>query len=152
MKTYSAKAGDIQRGWLLVDAEGQTLGRLASALAHRLRGKHKPTYTPHMDCGDHIVVINAEKVALTGDKETQKTYYRHSGWPGGLRETTAAAVRQKQPQRLLEHAVRGMLPKGPLGRAMFRKLKVYAGSQHPHGAQQPVVFTPPKQKAAAAAQ
>lgn len=124
--------------WLLYDAGGAILGRLASAVAHRLRGKHKPTYTPHMDNGDYIVIINAEKVKLTGNKENDKIYRRHSGYPGGLQEKTARTVRASHPERLLILAVRGMLPKGPLGRKMLSKLKVYAGDKHPHTAQQPV--------------
>ncbi len=125
--------------WLLYDAGGLVLGRLASAIAHRLRGKHKPTYTPHMDNGDYVIVINAEKVKLTGNKENDKIYYRHSGYPGGLREKNASTLRQDKPEQLLFLAVRGMLPKGPLGRQMLSKLKVYAGSEHPHEAQQPKI-------------
>ena len=138
MKTYSAKPGDIQRKWFLVDAEGVVLGRLASIVATRLRGKHKPMYTPHMDCGDHIVIINAEKVQMTGNKHTDKTYYRHTGYPGGIRSTTAGKIlKGKHPERVVEKAVQRMIPKGPLGRQVLRKLKVYAGSEHPHEAQQP---------------
>ena len=138
MKTYSAKPGDIQRKWFLVDAEGVVLGRLASIVATRLRGKHKPMYTPHMDCGDHIVIINAEKVQMTGNKHTDKTYYRHTGYPGGIRSTTAGKILTgKHPERVVEKAVQRMIPKGPLGRQVLRKLKVYAGSEHPHEAQQP---------------
>lgn len=137
MKTHSVKAGEIRRAWHLVDADGQILGRLAAAVAHRLRGKHKPSFSPHLDVGDFVVVVNAAKVRVTGGKETDKLYRRHSGYPGGLRERTFREVRAKDPRRPLEAAVRGMLPKGPLGRAMFRKLKVYGGSSHPHGAQRP---------------
>ena len=137
MKTYSAKPSEVERRWWLIDASDAVLGRLAVIAAMRLRGKHKPTYTPHIDCGDHVVVVNAEKVALTGRKLETKMYRRHSGYPGGLREIPAGEVLKKQPVRLVESAVRGMLPKGPLGRQMVRKLKVYAGSTHPHEAQQP---------------
>lgn len=148
-KTYSLKAGDIRHEWLLYDADQAVLGRLASAIAHRLRGKHKPTFTPHLDNGDYIVVINAGKIAVSGKKEANKLYRRHSGYPGGLRETTLAKVRQSHPERILITAVRGMLPKGALGHQMLRKLKVYAGSSHPHAAQTPApqdmsafLFTP----------
>jgi len=137
MKTYVPKQAEISRDWWLVDAAGLTLGRLATEVALRLRGKHKPTFTPNLDTGDHIIVVNAEKVALTGRKLETKMYRRHSGYPGGLREIPAAVVLEKQPIRVVESAVRGMLPKGPLGRQMARKLKVYAGSEHPHEAQQP---------------
>jgi large subunit ribosomal protein L13 len=137
MKTYVPKQAAISRDWWLVDAEGLTLGRLATEVARRLRGKHKPTFTPFLDTGDHIIVVNAEKVALTGRKLETKMYRRHSGYPGGLREISAGEVLEKQPVRVVESAVRGMLPKGPLGRQMVRKLKVYAGSTHPHEAQQP---------------
>jgi large subunit ribosomal protein L13 len=137
MKTYVPKLAEISRDWWLVDAQGLTLGRLATEVARRLRGKHKPTFTPFLDMGDHIIVVNAEKVALTGRKLETKMYRRHSGYPGGLREIPAGEVLKKQPVRLVESAVRGMLPKGPLGRQMVRKLKVYAGSTHPHEAQQP---------------
>ena len=135
--TPAVKGGDIRRAWLLYDADGAVLGRLAAAVAHRLRGKHKPNFTPHLDTGDFVVVVNAEKVRLTGKKEQQKIYYRHSGYPGGLSERSVKAVRAEHPERLLQSAVRGMLPKGPLGRAMMGKLKVYAGGEHPHTAQQP---------------
>ena len=128
MKTYVPKQAEISRDWWLVDAAGLTLGRLATEVALRLRGKHKPTFTPNLDTGDHIIVVNAEKVALTGRKLETKMYRRHSGYPGGLREIPAAVVLEKQPIRVVESAVRGMLPKGPLGRQMARKLKVYAGS------------------------
>lgn len=137
MKTFSAKPAEVKRDWLLVDASDKTLGRLASEIATRLRGKHKPIYTPHVDTGDYIVVVNAEKVRATGNKELAKTYYRHSGYPGGLKETTLQKMRESRPERVLELAVKGMLPKNALGRAMFKKLKVYAGDDHPHTSQQP---------------
>ena len=137
MKTYSAKTGEVPGDWYLIDADGKTLGRLASEVAMRLRGKHKPEYTPHIDTGDHIVVINAEKVHVTGKKREQKIYYRHSGYPGNLKETTLEDTLNSHPERVIESAVRGMLPKNPLGRAMHRKLRVYAGQEHPHAAQQP---------------
>ena len=141
MKTYSAKPGDIQRKWFLVDAEGVVLGRLASIVATRLRGKHKPMYTPHMDCGDHIVIINADKIQMTGNKHADKTYYRHTGYPGGIRSTTAGKIlKGKYPERVVEKAVQRMIPKGPLGRQVLSKLKVYAGSEHPHEAQQPEIL------------
>ena len=138
MKTYSAKPGDIERKWFVIDAEGVVLGRLASIVAMRLRGKHKPMYTPHIDCGDHIVIINADKVQLTGNKLADKTYYRHTGYPGGIRSPTAGKILDgKHPERVVEKAVQRMIPKGPLGRQVLRKLKVYAGAEHPHEAQQP---------------
>ncbi len=137
MKTYSIKAKDIHHDWYLVDAENKILGRLASQIALRLRGKHKPEFTPHMDTGDAMVVINAEKIAVTGNKEKNKIYYRHTGYPGGIRQQTLEKLRATHPDRILRNAVKGMLPRGPLGRAMLLKLKIYAGSQHPHGAQQP---------------
>lgn len=137
MKTYSAKPETVKRDWFVVDAAGKTLGRLATEIASRLRGKHKPEYTPHVDTGDYIVVINAEKVAVTGNKAADKMYYRHTGYPGGLREANFAKLIQHKPEMIIERAVKGMLPRNPLGRAMFRKLKVYAGTQHPHVAQQP---------------
>jgi large subunit ribosomal protein L13 len=137
MKTISAKPHEVKRDWLVVDATGQVLGRLASQIASRLRGKHKAVYTPHVDTGDYIVVINVEKLRVTGNKAEQKIYYRHSGYPGGLYSTSFAKLQASHPERVLEHAVKGMLPKGPLGSAMFRKLKIYAGSEHPHTAQQP---------------
>ena len=141
MKTYSAKPGDIERKWFVVDAEGVVLGRLASIIAMRLRGKHKPMFTPHMDCGDHIVVINAEKVRLTGNKLADKTYYRHTGYPGGIKSITAGKVLGgKHPERVVEKAVQRMIPKGPLGRQVLTKLKVYAGAEHPHEAQQPEIL------------
>ncbi len=137
MKTFCAKAHEVRRDWFVVDAADKTLGRLASEIARRLRGKHKPEYTPHVDTGDYIVVINADKVAVTGKKETDKTYYHHTGYPGGIKSITLDKQRNKAPERIIETAVRGMLPKNRLGRAMFRKLKVYAGSEHNHTAQQP---------------
>ena len=138
MKTYSAKPADIERKWLLIDADGLVLGRLASLIAMRLRGKHKAMYTPHMDCGDHIVVVNAEKVKLTGDKAAQKTYYWYTGHPGGIKERTAGKILTgKFPERVIEKAVERMIPRGPLGRQVLRKLHVYAGAEHPHSAQQP---------------
>ena len=140
MKTYSAKAETVERDWFLIDADGKTLGRLASEIARRLRGKHKPVYTPHVDTGDYIVVINAEKVRVTGNKARDKMYYRHSGYLGGLKEINFEDLIQKAPELVIETAVKGMLPKNPLGRAMFRKLKVYAGAQHRHQAQQPQIL------------
>lgn len=137
MKTFSAKSHEVIREWLLVDATDKVLGRISTEIARRLRGKHKPVYTPHVDTGDFIVVINAEKMRVTGKKETDKKYYRHSGYPGGIYETTYGKMQDKFPGRALEIAVKGMLPKGPLGYAMIKKLKVYGGSEHPHGAQQP---------------
>jgi len=137
MKTYSAKTEEITRGWFLVDAQGKVLGRLATQIAARLRGKHKPEFTPHVDTGDFIVVVNAAKIRVTGRKAERKTYYRHTGYPGGIRTTNFEDLQAKHPTRALEHAVKGMLPKGPLGYAMFRKLKVYANDKHPHAAQQP---------------
>ena len=137
MKTISAREQDIQRDWYVIDAQGQTLGRLATQVATLLRGKHKPNYTPHVDCGDYVIIVNAEKVHVTGQKMTQKIYYRHSGYPGGLKQVTLRDQLQKFPDRVVEQAVRGMLPKNRLGRRMFKKLKVYAGSDHPHQAQQP---------------
>jgi large subunit ribosomal protein L13 len=136
-KTYTAKPETVKREWLIVDAEGQTLGRLASAIALRLRGKHKAEYTPHVDTGDNIIVINADKVVVTGAKATDKMYYRHTGYPGGIREINFDDLQARKPGRVVELAVKGMLPKNPLGRAMFTKLKVYAGTEHPHAAQQP---------------
>jgi large subunit ribosomal protein L13 len=137
MKTISAKADDVKRDWFLVDADGKTLGRLATEIARRLRGKHKAIYTPHVDTGDYIVVINAEKVRVSGNKASDKMYYRHSGYMGGLKETSFNDMIQRSPERVIEIAVKGMLPRNPLGRAMYRKLKVYAGAQHQHTAQQP---------------
>ena len=137
MKTYSAKPNEIPKNWLLVDAQGQTLGRMAAAIASRLRGKHKAEYTPHVDTGDYVVVINAEKVQVTGKKGTDKIYHSHSGYPGGLKSISFNDLQQKAPEKVIRLAVKGMLPRTPLGRAMMRKLKVYAGSEHPHRAQQP---------------
>lgn len=137
MKTVSAKAEDVKRDWYVVDAEGKALGRLASAIAHRLRGKHKAIYTPHVDTGDYIIVINAEKVQVSGNKAKDKMYYRHSGYMGGLKETNFTDMIARHPERVIELAVKGMLPRTPLGRAMYRKLKVYAGAEHRHAAQQP---------------
>jgi large subunit ribosomal protein L13 len=135
--TYSAKPKDIERKWYLVDAEGQVLGRLATQVATVLRGKHKAIYTPSMDTGDHVIVINASRVAVTGDKANQKVYYHHSGYPGGLKETPYEVMLDRHPEQVIIHAVRGMLPKNRLGRAMLGKLHVYAGSEHPHAAQKP---------------
>ncbi|QTF94036.1 50S ribosomal protein L13 [Halomonas sp. BM-2019] len=137
MKTFTAKPQSVQRDWFVVDATDKTLGRLATEIARRLRGKHKPEFTPHVDTGDYIVVINAEKVKVTGNKAKAKTYYRHTGYPGGLRSMTFDKLIEHAPERIIEGAVKGMLPKGPLGRAMYSKLKVYAGAEHPHVAQQP---------------
>lgn len=137
MKTYVPKQGEIQRRWWLVDADGLTLGRIATVVADRLSGKHKPTYTPFLDTGDHVVVINADKVRLSGRKSKDKLYRRHSGYPGGLKEITAEKLMARHPERLVESAVKGMLPKGPLGRRMASKLKVYASGSHPHEAQEP---------------
>jgi len=137
MKTFSAKPEAVQRDWYLVDATGKTLGRLAAEIATRLRGKHKPEYTPHVDTGDYIVVVNAEKVQVTGKKASDKIYYSHSEFPGGIKEISFEKLIDKAPTRALEIAVKGMLPHNPLGRAMFKKLKVYAGMEHPHSAQQP---------------
>ena len=136
-RTYTPRGAEIERRWYLVDAEGQTLGRLASRITHVLRGKHKPTYTPHQDQGDHVVVINAARIRVTGNKAEKKVYYRHTGYPGGLRTTTYAQMMEKQPERILRLAVKGMLPRTPLGRRMFRKLRVYPGGEHLHGAQNP---------------
>ena len=137
MPTYSPSAKDITREWFVVDAEGQTLGRLATRIATVLRGKHKPTYTPHMDMGDHVIVINAEKIVITGAKSEQKLYHSHSGFPGGIKSVPFAAMLEKKPVAIVEKAVHGLLPKGKLGNAMGKKLKVYTGSDHPHTAQQP---------------
>jgi large subunit ribosomal protein L13 len=138
MGTYSAKPGDIERAWTLIDAQGLVLGRLAALVANRLRGKHKPLWTPHMDCGDHIVVINAEKVVLTGKKRQQKVYYHHTGYPGGIKERRAETILDGRfPERVIEKAVERMVPRGPLGRAVMRKLHVYKGGEHPHAGQQP---------------
>ena len=137
MKTYSAKAESVVHDWFIVDAAGKTLGRMAAEIASRLRGKHKPEYTPHVDTGDYIVVINAEKVRVTGKKATDKIYYRHTGYIGGIKSISFEKLIEKAPERTIQTAVKGMLPRGPLGRAMFKKLKVYAGNEHPHAAQQP---------------
>jgi large subunit ribosomal protein L13 len=137
MKTFSAKPHEVQHDWLLVDAADKILGRLASQIAARLRGKHKAIYTPHVDTGDFVVVVNADKLRVTGNKAQDKMYYRHSTYPGGLYETNFLKLQQRHPQRVLQKAVRGMLPKGPLGYAMLSKLKVYGGATHPHSAQQP---------------
>ncbi len=140
MKTYTPKPTEIETRWYVVDASGCVLGRLASFVATRLRGKHKPSYTPHVDAGDHVIVINADKIALTGKKWDEKLYYRHSGYPGGLKSMTAKQLLQKSPQDLVMYAVRGMLPKNRLGRNMVKKLKVYAGPEHPHVAQRPEIL------------
>ena len=136
--TYMQKKEEVVRNWYVVDAEGLTLGRLATKVAHVLRGKHKPTYTPHIDCGDYVIITNASKVVLTGDKLDKKIYYNHSGYTGGLRERTARIMRDQYPVEMVERAVKGMLPHGRLGRQMYKKLFVYAGEEHPHAAQQPV--------------
>jgi large subunit ribosomal protein L13 len=137
MKTYNAKPGEIERDWLIVDAEGKTLGRLATQIAERLRGKGKTVYTPHVDTGDFVVVVNAEKIAVTGNKLDEKMYYRHSGYPGGLRERTLRQQLERQPTEVLRKAVKGMLPRNKLGRAQLTKLKIYVGPDHPHSAQAP---------------
>ncbi|MFP4130980.1 50S ribosomal protein L13 [Thiohalospira sp.] len=137
MKTFSAKPAEVQRDWYVVDADGKTLGRLATEIARRLRGKHKPEYTPHVDTGDYIVVINADKVRVTGNKREDKVYYRHTGHPGGMKQITFGQLMERAPERAIQTAVKGMLPKNPLGRAMLGKLKVYAGAEHRHQAQQP---------------
>ena len=141
MKTYMANPTKIERKWYVVDAEGCTLGRLTSEIAKVLRGKNKPEYTPHVDTGDYVIVINAAKVAVTGKKLDQKIYYNHSDYVGGMRETTLREMMNKKPERVVELAVKGMLPKGPLGREMYKKLHVYAGAEHPHAAQKPEVLT-----------
>lgn len=141
MKTVSTRAQDVVHDWYIVDASQYTLGRLAAALAHRLRGKHKPQYTPHVDTGDYIVVVNAEQVQVTGRKETDKIYYRHTGYPGGIKSRTLEEIREKRPEQIIQRAVKGMLPRNPLGRQVARKLKVYRGSEHPHTAQQPRELT-----------
>ena len=140
MTTYSANPSDIKRDWYIVDASGKTLGRLATEIAKRLRGKHKPEYTPHMDTGDYIVVINAKEVKVTGNKTTDKIYHHHTGFPGGLKSITFDKLIAKKPEMIIEKAVKGMLPRGPLGRDMYRKLKVYPGAEHKHSAQQPKVL------------
>ncbi|MGA8943668.1 MAG: 50S ribosomal protein L13 [Thermoactinomyces sp.] len=136
--TYMAKPNEVERKWYVVDAKGKTLGRLATEVATLLRGKHKPEFTPHVDTGDFVIVVNANQVELTGKKWTKKIYYRHSQYPGGLKATSAQEMRERHPERIIQLAVKGMLPKGKLGRQQFKKLKVYAGSEHPHQAQQPV--------------
>ena len=140
MNTYATKPSDIERKWYVVDASGVVLGRLSAEIAKILRGKHKPEFTPHVDTGDYIVVINADKIKLSAEKAGKKTYYRHTGYPGGVYETTFQEMQAKHPGRALEIAVKGMLPKGPLGYAMIKKLKIYAGTEHPHTAQQPKVL------------
>jgi large subunit ribosomal protein L13 len=142
MKTYSQKASEVQRDWYVIDAENQVLGRLATQIATLLRGKHKPTYTPSMDGGDFVVVVNAEKIRITGRKAEQKLYHRHTGYPGGLRTTTYRTMLQRHPDRILRLAVKGMLPKGRLGRRQLLKLRIYAGPTHPHAAQQPKAYQP----------
>jgi large subunit ribosomal protein L13 len=137
MKTYIPKPEETSREWLLVDAEDKILGRLATEIATRLRGKHKPEFTPHLDTGDFVVVVNAEKIAVTGGKQDKKFYYRHTGYPGGIRSTSLRNMLEKKPEEVIFHAVRGMLPKNRLGRKLIKKLKVYAGPEHPHGAQSP---------------
>ena len=137
MRTYSAKPTDIKRDWFVVDGTDKVLGRLATEIAHRLRGKHKTIYTPHMDTGDYIVVVNVEKLRVTGNKADDKQYHRHSGFPGGIYTTNFTKLQAEHPERILEKAVKGMLPKGPLGYAMIKKLKIYKGAEHPHTAQQP---------------
>ena len=138
MKTFSAKPHEVNHDWIVIDAADKILGRLASEIAHRLRGKHKPIYTPHVDTGDYIVVVNVDKLRVTGNKLEDKIYYRHSGFPGGIYETSFGKMHARFPGRPLEKAVKGMLPKGPLGYAMLKKLKIYAGATHPHTAQQPI--------------
>lgn len=140
MKTYVTKPAEVERSWFVVDAEDQTLGRLATRIATVLRGKHKPSYSPSVDCGDYVIVVNAEKIKVTGNRLDQKVYYRHSGYPGGLTEITLRRQLEKHPTRVIESAVRGMLPKNRLGRQMIKKLKAYAGPDHPHQAQQPEPF------------
>ncbi|MAL80036.1 MAG: 50S ribosomal protein L13 [Sneathiella sp.] len=141
MKTYSAKPSEVEKKWLLIDAEGIVLGRLAAIVANRLRGKHKPMYTPHIDCGDNVIIINAEKVALTGKKLSDKLFYWHTGYPGGIKSRTAGkTLGGAHPERLIEKAVERMIPRGPLGRKQFKNLRVYAGSSHPHEAQNPEVL------------
>jgi large subunit ribosomal protein L13 len=141
VRTYSAKRDEIQRQWYLVDAKDKILGRLASNVASILRGKHKPIFTPHVDTGDHVIIINAEQINLTGDKPRSKVYYHHSGYPGGLKATTAQRLIQQNPERMITMAIKGMLPKNKLGRAMLKKLRVYKGAEHSHQAQQPQILT-----------
>ena len=140
MKTFSAKPETVRRDWYIVDAAGKTLGRLASEIASRLRGKHKPEYTPHVDTGDYIIVVNAAQVRVTGNKARDKMYYKHTGYIGNMKEISFEKLRDKNPEQIIQQAVRGMMPKGPLGRAMLRKMKVYAGAEHQHAAQQPQVL------------
>ena len=140
MKTFSAKPAEVKRDWYVIDAEGKTLGRLATEVARRLRGKHKPEYTPHVDTGDYIIVINAEKIGVTGNKENDKMCYHHTGYIGNLKSVSLGKLRKTFPDRIIRKAVEGMLPRNPLGRAMFKKLKVYSGSTHDHQAQQPKVL------------
>ena len=140
MKTVSMRSQDVDRSWWIIDAEDKVLGRIATEIAHRLRGKHKPEYTPHVDTGDYIVVVNAEKIAVTGNKATDKMYHHHTGYVGNLKSISFEKLIEKAPERALQNAVKGMLPKGPLGRDMYRKLKVYAGPEHKHAAQQPQVL------------
>ncbi len=140
-RTWSPKAKDVSHDWYIVDAQGKTLGRLATVIASVLRGKNKPTYSPHMDMGDYVVVINAEKIEVTGKKETEKVYSRHSGYPGGLTQVTLRTTRQRHPERIIKYAVKGMLPKSALGEDQLRKLKVYAGTEHPHGSHNPKELT-----------
>ncbi|CAA2929026.1 50S ribosomal protein L13 [Arsenophonus endosymbiont of Bemisia tabaci] len=140
MKTFTAKPETVKRDWYVVDADGKTLGRLATEIARRLRGKHKAEYTPHVDTGDYIIVVNAKKVAVTGNKREDKIYYRHTGYIGGIKQATFEEMIARHPERVIEIAVKGMLPKGPLGREMYRKMKVYAGSDHNHAAQQPQIL------------
>lgn len=141
MKSYIAKPQEVEHKWYVIDAEGKTLGKLASEAASILRGKKKPIYTPHVDCGDYVIVVNAEKVHVTGKKETDKIYKSYSGYPGGLKEITLGEMREKKPEEIIRHAIKGMMPKGKLGRQMYKKLKVYAGSEHPHAAQDPEEYT-----------
>ena len=142
MKTYSQKASEVQRDWHMIDATDQTLGRLSTQIATLLRGKHKPTYTPSIDGGDFVVVVNVEKIRVTGRKAAQIMYYRHTGYPGGLRETTYKMMLSKKPEHILRHAVKGMLPKNRMGRRLITKLRLYAGTSHPHAAQQPKLYSP----------
>ncbi len=139
-KTVSARPAEVEQQWYVIDAENQVVGRLASQVAAILRGKHKPYFTPHVDCGDYVIIVNADKARFSGKKETDKLYYRYSGYPGGLKTRTAKEMRQRRPDYIMRHAVKGMLPKGPLGRNMLKKLKVYASPTHPHEAQQPKVL------------
>lgn len=140
MSSFIQKPAEVERKWYVVDAEGKTLGRMASAVAAVLRGKNKPTYTPHVDCGDYVIIINADKVAVTGKKRQEKIYKRHTGYPGGLKELTFEQMMEKHPEEVVRHAVKGMMPNGKLGRKMFKKLKVYAGPEHNHAAQKPEVL------------